>query len=113
MPQATWEAGRSGGLPAAVVLPARAPEGLEHASSSSLWAACCLSFKAELSPLAPSLPTPATPTVNLQSLKPTAAVGPLSLLSVQCELCLSFSVLLWQPGLFLPLFRSLHRQGDF
>ena len=43
------------------VLPERAPGGLEHASASSLWAACCLSFKIGLTPLPPSLPPAAMP----------------------------------------------------
>lgn len=63
-------------LPA--VLPEKIPDGPEHASPSSLWAACCLSFKVGLSPLPPSLPPNlSSPTVNLPSLKPVAAVGPL------------------------------------
>lgn len=64
-------------LPA--VLPERVPDGLEHASPSSLWAAYCLSFKVGLSPLPPSLPPNlSSPTMNLPSLKPIAAVGPLA-----------------------------------
>lgn len=97
-------------LPA--VLPEKIPDGPEHASPSSLWAACCLSFKVGLSPLPSFLATqPVIP-----HCEPPLSEAYSSCWASSCFLCsVSFasflSVSLWQLGLFLPLFRAQHRPG--